>query len=69
MVDMVPNSLRGLAVEEEVGGVKLESSTTSTNAHLKLQLTQKQAVTLNSFEKGKDGGGPFECDNNYYSDV
>ncbi|KAF8027226.1 hypothetical protein BT93_E0210 [Corymbia citriodora subsp. variegata] len=25
-------------------------------------------LTLNSFEKGKDGGGPSECDNKYHSD-
>uniref|UniRef100_A0A0E0EZ90 Ripening-related protein 5 n=1 Tax=Oryza meridionalis TaxID=40149 RepID=A0A0E0EZ90_9ORYZ len=25
-------------------------------------------LTLNSFEKGKDGGGPSECDNAYHSD-
>ena len=25
-------------------------------------------LTLNSFEKGKDGGGPSECDNSYHSD-
>ncbi|KAK4266826.1 hypothetical protein QN277_023695 [Acacia crassicarpa] len=25
-------------------------------------------LTLNSFEKGKDGGGPSECDNQYHSD-
>jgi hypothetical protein len=25
-------------------------------------------LTLNSFEKGKDGGGPSECDNRFHSD-
>lgn len=25
-------------------------------------------LTLNSFEKGKDGGGPSECDNRYHKD-
>ena len=28
----------------------------------------KGVLTLNSFEKGKDGGGPSECDNAYHSD-
>ncbi|KAL8062674.1 hypothetical protein ABFX02_02G163100 [Erythranthe guttata] len=28
----------------------------------------KAVLTLNSFEKGKDGGGPSECDGNYHSD-
>jgi len=28
----------------------------------------KAVLTLNSFEKGKDGGGPSECDNAYHSD-
>ncbi|GJM91073.1 hypothetical protein PR202_ga07413 [Eleusine coracana subsp. coracana] len=28
----------------------------------------KAVLTLNSFEKGKDGGGPSECDNSYHSD-
>jgi hypothetical protein len=28
----------------------------------------KAVLTLNSFEKGKDGGGPSECDNAYQSD-
>ncbi|XP_047065251.1 putative ripening-related protein 5 [Lolium rigidum] len=28
----------------------------------------KAILTLNSFEKGKDGGGPSECDNAYHSD-
>ncbi|KAK4266825.1 hypothetical protein QN277_023694 [Acacia crassicarpa] len=28
----------------------------------------KAFLTLNSFEKGKDGGGPSECDNQYHSD-
>ncbi|KAI4978617.1 hypothetical protein ZWY2020_015370 [Hordeum vulgare] len=30
--------------------------------------TTKAVLTLNSFEKGKDGGGPSECDNAYHSD-
>ncbi|KAK4411015.1 Kiwellin-1 [Sesamum angolense] len=30
--------------------------------------TTKAVLTLNSFEKGGDGGGPSECDNNYHSD-
>uniref|UniRef100_N1QXW1 Ripening-related protein 4 n=1 Tax=Aegilops tauschii TaxID=37682 RepID=N1QXW1_AEGTA len=30
--------------------------------------TTKAVLTLNSFEKGKDGGGPSECDNSYHSD-
>ncbi|XP_004492718.1 kiwellin-1-like [Cicer arietinum] len=34
------------------------SVSTYTNAYL----------TLNSFEKGGDGGGPSECDNEYHSD-
>ncbi|KAF9599761.1 hypothetical protein IFM89_001707 [Coptis chinensis] len=25
-------------------------------------------LTLNSFERGRDGGGPSECDNSYHSD-
>ncbi|CAL4934088.1 unnamed protein product [Urochloa decumbens] len=29
----------------------------------------KAVLTLNSFEKGKDGGGPSECDNAYHSDA
>lgn len=28
----------------------------------------KAILTLNSFEKGRDGGGPSECDNHYHSD-
>ncbi|KQJ97247.1 hypothetical protein BRADI_3g29661v3 [Brachypodium distachyon] len=28
----------------------------------------KAVLTLNSFEKGKDGGNPSECDNSYHSD-
>lgn len=28
----------------------------------------KATLTLNSFEKGKDGGGPSECDGQYHSD-
>jgi len=28
----------------------------------------KAYLTLNSFEKGGDGGGPSECDNQYHSD-
>ena len=28
----------------------------------------KAELTLNSFEKGGDGGGPSECDNQYHSD-
>ncbi|KAI9110007.1 hypothetical protein K1719_019048 [Acacia pycnantha] len=28
----------------------------------------KAHLTLNSFEKGGDGGGPSECDNKYHSD-
>ncbi|KAJ4952402.1 hypothetical protein NE237_029234 [Protea cynaroides] len=28
----------------------------------------KAVLTLNSFEKGGDGGGPSECDNRYHSD-
>lgn len=28
----------------------------------------KAILTLNSFEKGGDGGGPSECDNKFYSD-
>ncbi|KAL5565637.1 hypothetical protein UlMin_028801 [Ulmus minor] len=28
----------------------------------------KAYLTLNSFEKGGDGGGPSECDNSYHSD-
>ncbi|TVT97891.1 hypothetical protein EJB05_56817, partial [Eragrostis curvula] len=28
----------------------------------------KAVLTLNSFEKGKDGGGPSECDNAYHKD-
>ncbi|XP_043719181.1 putative ripening-related protein 1 [Telopea speciosissima] len=28
----------------------------------------KAVLTLNSFEKGGDGGGPSECDNSYHSD-
>ncbi|KAM0821603.1 hypothetical protein ACQ4PT_072078 [Festuca glaucescens] len=28
----------------------------------------KAVLTLNSFEKGKDGGGPSECDKAYHSD-
>ncbi|EYU32106.1 hypothetical protein ABFS82_02G161900 [Erythranthe guttata] len=28
----------------------------------------KAVLTLNSFEKGKDGGGPSECDSKYHSD-
>ncbi|KAK4414410.1 Kiwellin-1 [Sesamum alatum] len=30
--------------------------------------TTKAVLTLNSFEKGGDGGGPSECDNKYHSD-
>ncbi|KAI4978615.1 hypothetical protein ZWY2020_015368 [Hordeum vulgare] len=33
-----------------------------------LLATTKAVLTLNSFEKGKDGGGPSECDNAYHSD-
>ncbi|CAL1378676.1 unnamed protein product [Linum trigynum] len=28
----------------------------------------KALLTLNGFEKGKDGGGPSECDNKFHSD-
>ncbi|CAN1237082.1 Putative ripening-related protein 2 [Linum grandiflorum] len=28
----------------------------------------KALLTLNSFQKGEDGGGPSECDNKYHSD-
>ena len=28
----------------------------------------KAKLTINSFEKGGDGGGPSECDNKYHSD-
>ncbi|XP_038709919.1 kiwellin-1-like [Tripterygium wilfordii] len=28
----------------------------------------KATLTINSFEKGGDGGGPSECDNQYHSD-
>ena len=28
----------------------------------------KATLTLNSFEKGKDGGGPSECDSKYHDD-
>ncbi|XP_031390234.1 kiwellin-1-like [Punica granatum] len=28
----------------------------------------KAMLTINSFEKGKDGGGPSECDRQYHSD-
>ncbi|KAJ1375323.1 RlpA-like domain superfamily [Sesbania bispinosa] len=28
----------------------------------------KAYLTLNSFQKGGDGGGPSECDNQYHSD-
>ncbi|CAI9765245.1 unnamed protein product [Fraxinus pennsylvanica] len=28
----------------------------------------KAVLTINSFEKGGDGGGPSECDNKYHSD-
>jgi hypothetical protein len=28
----------------------------------------KATLTLNSFQKGGDGGGPLECDNMYHSD-
>uniref|UniRef100_A0A2N9HQI1 Ripening-related protein 2 n=1 Tax=Fagus sylvatica TaxID=28930 RepID=A0A2N9HQI1_FAGSY len=28
----------------------------------------KAKLTINSFEKGGDGGGPSECDNQYHSD-
>ncbi|XP_077242893.1 kiwellin-1-like [Tasmannia lanceolata] len=28
----------------------------------------KAVLTINSFEKGGDGGGPSECDNRYHSD-
>uniref|UniRef100_A0A0E0LE31 Uncharacterized protein n=1 Tax=Oryza punctata TaxID=4537 RepID=A0A0E0LE31_ORYPU len=30
--------------------------------------TTSAVLTLNSFEKGKDGGGPSECNNAYHSD-
>ncbi|KAK4418644.1 Kiwellin-1 [Sesamum alatum] len=30
--------------------------------------TTKAVLTINSFEKGGDGGGPSECDNKYHSD-
>ncbi|KAG9150695.1 hypothetical protein Leryth_008171 [Lithospermum erythrorhizon] len=30
--------------------------------------TTKATLTLNSFEKGGDGGGPSECDRKYHSD-
>uniref|UniRef100_A0ACD5U5X5 Uncharacterized protein n=1 Tax=Avena sativa TaxID=4498 RepID=A0ACD5U5X5_AVESA len=30
--------------------------------------TTKAVLTLNSFEKGRDGGGPSECDNSYHND-
>nr|GMD81406.1 putative ripening-related protein 1 [Ipomoea batatas] len=29
---------------------------------------KKATLTLNSFQKGGDGGGPSECDNQYHSD-
>ncbi|KAK1428186.1 hypothetical protein QVD17_17015 [Tagetes erecta] len=30
--------------------------------------TTKAKLTINSFQKGGDGGGPSECDNQYHSD-
>ncbi|XP_019168257.1 PREDICTED: putative ripening-related protein 1 [Ipomoea nil] len=33
-----------------------------------LSSSTKAVLTINSFEKGGDGGGPSECDNNYHSD-
>ncbi|XP_037445980.1 putative ripening-related protein 1 [Triticum dicoccoides] len=35
---------------------------------LALTATTTAVLTLNSFEKGKDDGGPSECDNAYHSD-
>ncbi|KAJ0483867.1 putative kiwellin [Helianthus annuus] len=28
----------------------------------------KSTMTINSFEKGRDGGGPSECDGKFHSD-
>ncbi|XP_071688701.1 putative ripening-related protein 2 [Rutidosis leptorrhynchoides] len=36
----------------------------SINGH---STTRKATLTLNSFEKGGDGGGPSECDGHYHS--
>ncbi|KAH7849150.1 hypothetical protein Vadar_013690 [Vaccinium darrowii] len=32
-------------------------------------INTKAVLTLNSFEKGRDGGGPSECDSKYHSDT
>ncbi|KAI4978614.1 hypothetical protein ZWY2020_015367 [Hordeum vulgare] len=47
---------------------RMARDTRSTTAADSATGDQKAVLTLNSFEKGKDGGGPSECDNAYHSD-
>ncbi|KAI5668233.1 hypothetical protein M9H77_18086 [Catharanthus roseus] len=46
--------------KEQIEKTKACSPPVTGNTHATL--------TINSFEKGGDGGGPSECDNNYHSD-
>ncbi|KEH18878.1 Ripening related protein family [Medicago truncatula] len=47
----------------------IEASTRKPNRRrFKPEHRHKAILTLNSFEKGGDGGGPSECDNKFHSD-
>ncbi|CAA2975387.1 Hypothetical predicted protein [Olea europaea subsp. europaea] len=48
--------------------VKRGSLTPPTNVHPSLSKSTKAVLTINSFEKGGNGGVPLECDNKYHSD-
>ena len=41
---------------------------TAYKCSLPVSCHTKAKLTINSFEKGGDGGGPSECDNQYHSD-
>ncbi|TVT99995.1 hypothetical protein EJB05_54603, partial [Eragrostis curvula] len=44
------------------------ASSLCPGAGLNTTASMRAMLTLNSFKKGKDGGGPSECDNAYHSD-
>lgn len=46
---------------------KKAKCTQHMNVHHQCQATPRP-ISLNSFQKGGDGGGPSECDNQYHSD-
>ncbi|KAG5009205.1 hypothetical protein JHK87_017720 [Glycine soja] len=49
----------------EMGGLKRKDV---HNIQMFSNSFKPHQLTLNSFEKGGDGGGPSECDNQYHSD-